>query len=47
MTSYRQTWPGALGRGVALAVGLLVLVQVYRFFVTTPRVSGPPVPSDA
>lgn len=32
--SYRQTWGGALGRGVALAVGLTVLVQVYRWFVT-------------
>ena len=41
-TSYRQTWPGALGRGVALAVGLLVIVQVYRYVVTSP-----PVPSDA
>ena len=37
-TSYRQTWPGALGRGVALAVGLLVIVQLYRFFVTSPSV---------
>lgn len=32
--SYRQTWAGALSRGIALAVGLTVLVQVYRFFVT-------------
>ena len=43
-TSYRQTWPGALGRGVALAVGLVVLVQVYRFLVTKPPA---PVLSDA
>ena len=32
--SYRQSWPGALGRGIALAVGLTVIVQVYRWFVT-------------
>ncbi|MCU1601472.1 MAG: hypothetical protein JWO22_2181 [Frankiales bacterium] len=45
-TSYRQTWPGALGRGVALAVGLLVIVQLYRFFVTGRPVERS-VPSDA
>jgi hypothetical protein len=33
-TSYRQTWGGALGRGIALAVGLTVVVQVYRYAVT-------------
>lgn len=38
--SYRQSWPGALGRGVALTAGLAVLVQVYRYFVTRR-----PVPS--
>ena len=32
--AYRQSWGGALLRGVALAVGLTVLVQVYRWFVT-------------
>ena len=40
--SYRQTWSGALGRGVALAVGLAVLVQLYRFFVTRPSVPSEP-----
>ena len=38
--SYRQSWAGALGRGVALAVGLTVLVQVYRFFVTGRTPAG-------
>jgi hypothetical protein len=33
-SSYRQTWRGALWRGIALAVGLTVLVQVYRYAVT-------------
>lgn len=40
--SYRQTWGGALGRGVALAVVLAVIVQLYRFFVT-----GRPAPPDS
>jgi hypothetical protein len=34
--SYRQTWPGSLGRGVALALGIALVVQVYRYFVTAP-----------
>jgi hypothetical protein len=33
-SSYRQTWPGSLARGIALAVGLAVIVQVYRYLVT-------------
>jgi hypothetical protein len=32
--SYRQTWLKASRSGLALAVGLTLLVQVYRFFVT-------------
>ena len=33
-TSYRQTWGGALWRGIALAVGLTLIVQIYRYAVT-------------
>jgi hypothetical protein len=33
-TSYRQTWRGALWRGIALVVGLTLVVQVYRYAVT-------------
>ena len=33
-TSYRQTWGGALWRGIALALGLTLIVQVYRYAVT-------------
>ena len=33
-SSYRQSWGGALRRGIELAIGLVVLVQVYRWFVT-------------
>ena len=33
-SSYRQTWGGALWRGIALALGLTVIVQVYRYAVT-------------
>ena len=41
-SSYRQTWSGALVEGVLLALGLAVVVQVYRWFVTRR-----PVPSGA
>jgi hypothetical protein len=33
-SSYRQTWQGALLRGIGLTVALAVLVQAYRFLVT-------------
>jgi hypothetical protein len=39
--SYRQSWSGALREGVLLALGLAVLVQVYRWFVTRPVPSAP------
>jgi hypothetical protein len=41
-SSYKQTWSGALVEGVLLALGLAVVVQVYRWFVTRR-----PVPSAA
>ena len=33
-SSYRQTWGGSLRRGLALALGVALLVQGYRYVVT-------------
>jgi hypothetical protein len=35
--SYRQTWRGALGRGIGLGIALTLIVQVYRWAVTGRR----------
>jgi hypothetical protein len=38
--SYRQTWGGALLQGTGLAVGLTVVVQLYRYAVTGRKPVG-------